>query len=1280
MEEDATFVTPWKKRKTDVNYNLCIICQSSNKRKKCVQAPQREKMERLLEICKQRDAFGDSVVKEFVERMKDVDMQLLIDNKAIYHKECYAEFANKGKLERAKIRYNDAKQSNNPSVMKRKAGRPSLCATDDKEEEEEVRSTRSKVTPYDKTMCIICQTPGGKCRKVQFLQTGERFLEVANKLDDKGFYMRLNSITSASDAVANDTIYHLQCWVKAQRNARQDSEDANVQEFDLTSQVVSDIELLNMIEFTLSCPSGAVLNMNMINKRYKQLLQENGMCENDMKENYKPYLKELITNNIPNAKFIKSLRVNEPENILTDDTETGVVDAAVKRSNYDEMNLVYEVASLVRKELLQEKQWKFTGSFTNFTVPKLLSTLLKWILIGPSVDLNENNDNKELTKTVSSISQVVMQAVKTKRQVQYSSKENSNRSSYSTKETPLSVGLGLFLHQKTRSKDIIEMLSSLNLSCSYEKVLTIKESIAEEIIEQMNNNNGIYIPNTISPNKPLYFAIDNTDVQVDTPDGRGQLHGTAQVIYQQKDDSYEPPPSNIERKTNKGKKTDGTSNGIYSIKNCCTPQLENTVYHEYSQINSLEQLNLYKHHDITWTLLTCSEHENTKNVPTWAAFNSLTNNKEIAITNYCTIPLLHGSPTDWSNLYTALMISQGISVTCNPGHKTVISLDLQLYTKCIQLQSRDEIRYDFVFRMGELHVTFAMLKVIGKYIDASGLDESFIEADICGPNTLEQIKRGKHYKRSFEAFLTLYRTLFSLLVSKYLEEHAVVRIELKDICHKFLDQLNEGVLDIKDMYDELVASLNDINFFQLLEDFGKQFKNQPKFLWHYLKLFEIVLLFTRASRQSNWQLHLASLESFVKYFFAFDQINYARLSPVYLAQMYALKDKDPDTWAFLNEGNFSVNKSGIPFTGIGADHGLEQENKAMKVLGGIQGIANKKNTVDQHFIVAPVMNQILRSFEDNFLIVKTERNYHYQLKGTVNQRYQDNVRKLMKVFENHSIDFNNSNDVFNTITKAVLPEKSSEEFLKHESIGENMYKDFKDERITGNKPIWEKMTKRKLPTFVRSNNTTKIQLKDKVVELKEEKRLMTRFVLASRSREDIDLPKIFGNHEFSVVPRSMFSADGSMLLGSDKSTLLHQIEDMTPCREIEATQSDTANKVGIFDGMALLNQMTKDGDLKTCQDLADKFVKNVTYAYQKYKEIRVTFDKYQQSSLKDSTRHKRTQGQTRHYKISPDANIEGITMKMLLSHVMTKRDLTKFLGDELVKKLNVIGKRYDTLE
>ena len=80
----------------------------------------------------------------------------------------------------------------------------------------------------------------------------------------------------------------------------------------------------------------------------------------------------------------------------------------------------------------------------------------------------------------------------------------------------------------------------------------------------------------------------------------------------------------------------------------------------------------------------------------------------------------------------------------------------------------------------------------------------------------------------------------------------------------------------------------------------------------------------------------------ILYYFAHDLQNYASLMPEYLAQMYELKEKGNRMWEFLNKGNFSVNKCELPFNAIGADHGIEQENHTLKVLGGVTGILINK--------------------------------------------------------------------------------------------------------------------------------------------------------------------------------------------------------------------------------------------------------------------------------------------------------------------------------------------------
>mgnify|MGYP000923915451 FL=1 len=108
------------------------------------------------------------------------------------------------------------------------------------------------------------------------------------------------------------------------------------------------------------------------------------------------------------------------------------------------------------------------------------------------------------------------------------------------------------------------------------------------------------------------------------------------------------------------------------------------------------------------------------------------------------LPPLYTSPTDWSTLYGALKICQGITTQVTPGRKTIISLDMQLYIKAVQLQSKGDVNDGMVFRMGELHAVFVTCRVVGKQISESGFDHMFIRCGIYGPTTMGQIIDGKH--------------------------------------------------------------------------------------------------------------------------------------------------------------------------------------------------------------------------------------------------------------------------------------------------------------------------------------------------------------------------------------------------------------------------------------------------------------------------------------------------------------------------------------------------------
>ena len=77
------------------------------------------------------------------------------------------------------------------------------------------------------------------------------------------------------------------------------------------------------------------------------------------------------------------------------------------------------------------------------------------------------------------------------------------------------------------------MFSGLNLSISYEKVTNIKKDVANAILEKRDENNGVFIPSCLFPSQRPFFAIDNSDMKIDTPTGKRKFHGTAMAAFQQ---------------------------------------------------------------------------------------------------------------------------------------------------------------------------------------------------------------------------------------------------------------------------------------------------------------------------------------------------------------------------------------------------------------------------------------------------------------------------------------------------------------------------------------------------------------------------------------------------------------------------------------------------------------------------------------------------------------------------------------------------------------------------
>ena len=148
---DGTVVTaaPSKRRKTETNYKLCIICQSSKSSEPKLVEPKLESLENLLAIVTGRHKFGDASVSEFVFRIKASSPADIRKNGGMYHRSCFKDFGNKSKLEHAKARCEKAMLNESISLAQCWAGKPSL-GSPKSTNLDEVRALRSKAEPFDK--------------------------------------------------------------------------------------------------------------------------------------------------------------------------------------------------------------------------------------------------------------------------------------------------------------------------------------------------------------------------------------------------------------------------------------------------------------------------------------------------------------------------------------------------------------------------------------------------------------------------------------------------------------------------------------------------------------------------------------------------------------------------------------------------------------------------------------------------------------------------------------------------------------------------------------------------------------------------------------------------------------------------------------------------------------------------------------------------------------------------------------------------------------------------
>jgi hypothetical protein len=191
-------------------------------------------------------------------------------------------------------------------------------------------------------------------------------------------------------------------------------------------------------------------------------------------------------------------------------------------------------------------------------------------------------------------------------------------------------------------------------------------------------------------------------------------------------------------------------------------------------------------------------------------------------------------------------------------------------------------------------------------------------------------------------------------------------------------------------------------------------------------------------------------------------------------------------------------------------------------------------------------------------------------------------------------------NLVNLVTKRIMPASVQHDVLDVETRGNKALVTHVEERVNGEKNMWDKMSKLKYLTWNDGCKTVSLKAASEVVSLKATNSLFVRLLLIAKSSRELDLEDIVGKHEFASSNATLMKPDGSLLPSTNKSSLIHELESMVA--ESATSQTSTGEESTtqhgptsiIIDGMALVQEMVVyKSQIKTCKDLMNCFVRSV---------------------------------------------------------------------------------------
>ncbi|KAJ8353458.1 hypothetical protein SKAU_G00210250 [Synaphobranchus kaupii] len=477
---------------------------------------------------------------------------------------------------------------------------------------------------------------------------------------------------------------------------------------------------------------------------------------------------------------------------------------------------------------------------------------------------------------------------------------------------------------------------------------------------------------------------------------------------------------------------------------------------------------------------------------------------------------------------------------------------------------------------GGLHIEMAALRSIGNLLQGSGWTGALVEAGVASSGTADSFLSASSVTRTRQVHQITACCLYKLLKAAY-----------TDYC-----------TDSTEHPDRVLS----------FEDWCERYKQQsPQFqFWDLVLSMELVIFsLIRAFREANFTLYCQALSELIPYFFANNNVNYARWLPVHLRDMLTLHQIHPELALEFHNGRFVVHKSSWEFSAMAIDQAHEQANALIKGDGGAVSVTEDSSALRRWMVAGPEVSHLVAQYEAASEAKDASKHI----------RHHEQTEQVQRVF------FEKADRLYKAMNDMGNPFQ--------EETGDLLTLDTKD---------------------IAHPSAAEMQ---KV--LKEDCQLFSKLFISCQSRE-CDLQEFF-RHENQSFPAAL--SDSGKLHTCQKPQLAAIFEDLVPLPDTEPKADGI-----IIDGSTLINSLPPRTS-KTFDEYAALDVLPTIQVYSsKYERTDIVFDVYRKASLKAETRSRRGLGARR--RVTDNGKVPR-NWRSFLRENDNKTELFNFLADKIVR-------------